>query len=343
MPNIAELFSQKNVLDYVNDRQAPVLLGESLFPAKKVQGLEFDILKAGSKIPTIASVHAFDTEAEIASRVASRSAQELAFIKRKIQLKEKDLIALRKPRDAAEQSYLEKEVYNDVYSMVSSVNARVEKMRMEVLANGTVTLDENGLDLVVDYGVPEEHQEIADFTKADTDIIGLLTEWASRLDIMPTRMLTSTKVRNAILQNAGVKAYFKDAGLLPTPGSLNQMLQQFGLPTIATYDAKYNKENAAGILVKERYFPEDKLVMFGSENPGESIFGVTPEESRLLSGGSKDYSVGNIFAMVYESNLDPVGTWTKAAGTALPSFPEADNVFQATVLPTVVGRSAKKG
>ncbi|MDY4024228.1 MAG: major capsid protein, partial [Enterococcus avium] len=33
-----------------------------------------------------------------------------------------------------------------------------------------------------------------------------------------------------------------------------------------------------------------------------------------------------------ESNLDPVGTWTKAAGTALPSFPEADNVFQATVL-----------
>lgn len=32
MANIAELFSQKNVLDYVNNRQAPVLLGETLFP-----------------------------------------------------------------------------------------------------------------------------------------------------------------------------------------------------------------------------------------------------------------------------------------------------------------------
>lgn len=343
MANIAELFSQRNVLDYVNNRQAPILLGESLFPSRKVPGLEFDVLKAGSKIPTIASVHAFDTEAEIASRIASKSAQELAFIKRKIQLKEKDLMALQNPRTAEEQRYLEQEVYNDVDSMVGSVNARVEKMRMEVLANGTVTLDENGLDLVVDYGVPDEHKATADFTNDSTDIIGLLTEWASALDTKPTRILTSTKAQNAILRNAGVKAYFKDAGLLPTIGSLNQMLAMFNLPPIATYDAKYNKENAAGILVKERYFPEDKLVMFGSENPGESIFGVTPEESRLLSGGSKDYKVGNIIAMVYEETLDPVGTWTKAAGTALPSFPEADNVFQATVLPAPAGKAVKKG
>ncbi|HAP4636580.1 TPA: major capsid protein [Enterococcus faecalis] len=333
MANIAELFSQKNVLDYVNNRQAPALLGETLFPARKVQGLEFDVLKAGSKIPTIASVHAFDTEAEIASRVGSKTAQELAFIKRKIQLKEKDLIALRNPRTAEEQRYLEQEVYNDVYSMVSSVNARVEKMRMEVLANGKVTLDENGLDLVVDYGVPADHKDTADFSAPDTDIIGLLTEWASKLDVMPTRILTSTKVRNAILKNDVIKAFFKTSGLLPNIGSLNQMLQQFNLPTIVTYDAKYNKENAEGVLVKERYFPENKLVMFGDENPGESIFGVTPEESRLLSTGSNNYTVGNIFAMVYESDLDPVGTWTKASGTALPSFPEADNVFQATVLP----------
>lgn len=332
MANIAELFSTRNVLDYVNNRQAPAMLGETLFPARKVQGLEFDILKAGTRIPTIASVHAFDTEAEIASRVASRSAQELAFIKRKIQLKEKDLIALRNPRTAEEQRYLESEVYNDVFSMVSAVNARVEKMRMEVLSNGTVTLDENGLDLVVDYGVPAEHKATVDFAASGTDVIGLLTDWAAALDTAPTRILTSTKVRNAILKNAGIKAYFKDAGLLPTAGTLNQMFEQFGLPTIATYDAKYYKENAQGKLIKERYFPENKLVMFGSENPGESIFGVTPEESRLLSGGSNDYKVGNVIAMVYESSLDPVGTWTKAAGTALPSFPEADNVFQATVL-----------
>ena len=93
--------------------------------------------------------------------------------------------------------------------MVSSVNARVEKMRMEVLANGTVTLDENGLDLVVDYGVPAEHKATVDFAASSTDVIGLLTTWAGTLDTTLTRILTSTKVRNAILQNAGIKAYFQ--------------------------------------------------------------------------------------------------------------------------------------
>lgn len=123
MANIAELFSQKNVLDYTQNREVTPMFGEQLFPSRKIEGLEFDMLKAGSRIPTIASVHAFDTEAEIASRIGSRSAQELAFIKRKIQLKEKDLMALRNPRTAAEQTYLEKEVYNDVYQMVSAVFA----------------------------------------------------------------------------------------------------------------------------------------------------------------------------------------------------------------------------
>lgn len=334
MPNIADLFTQRNVLDYVNGREPAAFLGESLFPARKVQGLEFDILQAGSRIPTIASVHAFDTEAEIASRVGSRSAQELAFIKRKIQLKEKDLIALRNPRTAAEQSFLEQEVYNDVTKMVAAVNARVEKFRMEVLANGTVTLDENSLDLVVDYQVPKEHKAEVDWTAANADIIGNLTDWASTLDIMPTRALTSTKIRNAMLKNKEILAFFKASGLLPTTGSLNTIMAQFGLPAIATYDAKYNKEGKDGKLVKERYFPEDKFVMFGDEVLGESIYGVTPEESRLVGGGSNDVVVGNVYAMVYESGVDPVGTWTKAAATALPSFPEADNVFQAKVLPS---------
>lgn len=334
MANIAELFSQKNVLDYTANRVATPLLGEQLFPSRKIEGLEFDMLKAGSRIPTIASVHAFDTEAEIASRIGSRSAQELAFIKRKIPLKEKDLMALRNPRTPAEQKYLEEEVYNDVYSMVTAVEARVEKMRMEALANGKIELNENGLDgLVVDYGVPTDHQATKDWTAASADILGDLETFSDALDVKPTRILTSKKVRNLMLKNKAIVALFKDAGMLPSKANLNNLLESLDLPIIATYDAKYKVQGADGKYTTGRYFPEDKLVMFSDSNPGESVFGTTPEESRLLSGGSKDYKVGNIFATVYESGLDPVATWTKAAATALPSFPEADNVFQAKVLP----------
>lgn len=333
MANIAELFSQKNVISYVNTRNLEETLGSKLFPSRKIEGLEFDILKAGNRIPTIASVHAWDTEAEIASRVASRSAQELAFIKRKIQLKEKDLIALRNPRTAEEQAYVEGEVYDDVNTMVSSVEARIEKMRMEVLANGKIELNENGLNgLVVDYGVPAEHQATKDWTVANADILGDLEEWADTLSIRPTRILTSNKVKNLMVKNSAIQKLFKDSGLLPTKANLNNLFELMNLPKIATYDAKYNVQGADGKYVQGRYFPEDKLVMMSDDLPGETIYGVTPEESRLVAGGTKDTKVGNIFATVYESGLDPVGTWTKAAATALPSFPQADNVFQATVL-----------
>lgn len=328
--SIAEIFSSKNVLSYVNNRERQQHLGETLFPERKVEGLEFDILQAGSSIPTIANVHAFDTEAEIGSRQATKSAQELALIKRKMQLKERDLIALRNPRTSQEEQYLTQQAYNDIYTLVESVRARVEKMRMDVLANGAVTLTGNGLNTTVDYGVPKDHKASRQFG-ASTDIIGVLEDWADTLDVAPTRILTSKKVRNAMLRNDKIQNLFKQSGILPSNGGLNQLLQAMGLPTIVTYDNKYNAQNSQGQLVSERYFPENKIVLFGDGNLGETVYGTTPEESRLVANNNQIQSVGNIFAEVYESSNDPVGTFSKAAATALPSFPQANNIFQGTV------------
>jgi len=327
---IADAFSSKEVLSYVGNRTGQEHLGETLFPERKVDGLEFDILSAGSSIPTIANVHAFDTEAEVGSRQATLSAQELALVKRKIQLKEKDLIALRNPRTAQEEQYLTQEVYNDTFAMVEAVRARVEKMRMDVLANGVVKLDGNGVNAEVDYGIPDDHKATRQFA-ASTDIVGVLEEWSDELDVAPTRILTSKAVRNAILKSEKIQELFKNSGILPSNGGLNQLLQGMGLPTIVVYDNKFKKEQPDGSKVTERYFPENKLVMFGDQTLGETVYGTTAEESRLLASNNQIQSVGNIYAEIYESSQDPVGTFTKAVATALPSFPEANNVFQAKI------------
>lgn len=337
MPNsILELFSQREILNYVNNRQYPPRVGESLFPPRKVQSLEFDVLKAGSKIPIAASVHSFDTEAEIGSREASKGAQELGFIKRKMQLKEKDLIALRNPRSAEEQSYLEQEVYNDIDTLVNGVEARVEAMRMEVVADGKITIQENNLDFAVDYHVPAEHKEVLSgsqlWSDFSSDPIANMLKWSAALDVKPTRALTSNDVVAALLKHPAIKDLFKTMGMLPTEGNLNTILQAFKLPMLATYDEYYRKQKADGKYQRLRYFPNHKIVFLPPETLGESIYGPTPEESRLLASGTNDYKVGNVFATVYEENLDPVSTWTKACATAMPSFPEADNVFQAAVL-----------
>lgn len=336
MPSILELFSIKEILTYLQNRQFPALLGETLFPEVKKQSLEFDMIKGGGSLPVIASVHGFDTEAEIGSREASKMAIELALIKRKMQLKEKDIIALESPRNRAEQDYLMQNVFNDVDVLVAGVRARVEAMRMEVLANGTITLNENELDMVVDYQVPDENKEAlagtALWTNATSDPIEDLLRWADQLGTRPARALTSNAVLSALLRHPKVVGalYGKDSMRVATRADLNAFMTQHDLPTIAAYDAKYRKQNKNGTYTQHRYFPNNKFVMFGDGALGETLYGPTPEENRLVRDPAVDQSqIGHVLAMVYEESKDPVSTWTKAVATAMPSFPAADEVFQA--------------
>ena len=338
MPDVLELFNQKTMLDYSKTREYKSLLGETLFPEVKHSTLEFDMIKGGSSLPTIASVHAFDTEAEIGSREASKQALEAAYIKRKMQITEKDLIALAQPRNEAEKNYLMQNVFNDVDTLVNGVRARVELMRIEALSKGKVTLNENGLNMSVNYHVPPDHQEALSgaglWTTDSADIIGDMERWADILTDKPTRALTSTKILRSVLRNAKIIAalFGKDSGRIPTRQDLNAFLQQHDLPVIAVYDAKYRKQAANGSYTSHRYLDEDKFVMFGDGTLGETLYGPTPEESRMLREGAEVSSVGKIITMVFEEGQDPVSTWTKAAATAIPSFHAADNVFQAQTI-----------
>lgn len=336
MANVLELFNQKEVLNYMQTREYAPLLGASLFPEVKKQSLEFDLIKGAGRTPVVASVHSFDTESEIGSREASKMALEAALIKRKMQLTEKEIIALENPRNAAEQQYLMQNVYNDIDVLVAGVNARVEQMRMEVLAKGTLTLAENGLDIVIPYNVPTENQEALSgtnlWTNPDSNPIEDMIRWANSLPLVPSRALTSNVVLGALLTNPNVKSamYGANSGRIVSIGELNTFLDSLQLPKIASYDAKFRKQIANGTYTTHRYFPDNAFVMFGDGALGETLFGPTAEEIRLTRDPSIETSkIGNVLAMVYEENVDPVSTWTKAVATAIPSFPAADEVFQA--------------
>ncbi|MDQ0412718.1 major capsid protein [Mesobacillus stamsii] len=336
MPDVLELFNQSELLTYTSQRQYPALLGETLFPENKRQSLKFDMIKGAGSLPVAANVHDFNTEAEIGSREASAMALELALIKRKMQMKEEDIIALNAPRSAAEQEYLMKNVFNDVDTLVNGVRARVEAMRMEALASGVVTLQRNGLNMEIDYQVPDEHKEAlagtAAWTDASSDPIGDLERWADTLPTRPTRGLTSNAVMQALMRHPKIVGALFGTGSqrVPTRQDLNAFLEQHGLPVLAAYDNKYRVQNANGTYTQKRYFAQNALVLFSEGTLGETIYGPTPEEIRLMRDPAIDITkVGNILAMVYEETVDPVGTWTKAVATALPSFAAADEVFQA--------------
>lgn len=335
MGNILELFEQRTVLNYLREVQYPELALESLFPERKQPGLKFTQIQGASQTPVAATVHAFDTESEIGSRQAETRDLELFLIKRKLQLTEEQIIALESPRNEAEKKYLMSNVFNDVDTLVQGVRARAEAMRGEALADGKITIKENNLNLVVDYGVPVAHKEALTGTDAwshaDSDPYEDMLRWSQALGTAPTRALTSQRILMTLLRHPLTKAALGkgDSGIV-TRADLNAFLGELGLPQIATYDAMYRVQKADGTYESKRYFPEKKFVMFSDSTLGETVYGPTAEEIRLTRDPSIEIKMTDkILAMVYEESVDPVGTWTKAVATAIPSFPTAAEVFQA--------------
>lgn len=335
MPNVLELFNQKDLLDYSREREYPAMLGEELFPEVKRESLEFDMLLSGSRTPVIASVHGFDTETEIGQREAQKKAIELALIKRKMQLKEKEIIALENPRTDAEKNYLMRNVFADFDALAQSVRARVELMRMEVLAKGKVTLNENGLDATIDFGVPAEHKAAnVNWDSEDSDPIEDIMTWYNKMGVKPKRALTSNTVLSKLLKHPKViqRLFGANATRIATTAELNNYLVSLQLPQITIYDEVYKKVAADGKYETKRYFPEESFAMFPAGTLGETVYGPTAEEVRLLRDPAIDSEmIGKILIMMYEEGKDPVATWEKAVATALPTFPYSDEIFQAEI------------
>lgn len=337
MPQIADVFSNKELLSFTGNLERKPYLGQMLFPEEKHDGLDFSMIMGASNLPVAAAVHAFDTESVIRQREISTQDIELLLIKNKVMLKEKDLIVINYPSWDARTNQAIKHVYNDVKNMVDGVDSKIEAMRMEALATGKVVISENNLNLTIDYQVPATNQETLSgaglWSNADSKPLEDIQRWNLELDSPATRAVTTNKVMMTLLANASVQvAVTGVTGKVPTKVELNNYLVAQGLPQIATYDEKYRMLKSDGTYEKKRYFPENHFTMIPDGDMGQTLFGPTAEERRILQDPSINVStIGNVLAMVYEENLDPVSTWTKAVATAIPAFTQAHNVFQAIV------------
>ncbi|WP_024614684.1 major capsid protein [Clostridium sp. Ade.TY] len=340
MARIDDLFNTKELLNYYRKKQQPAMIGDTLFPPRKIQDIKFDMITGANGLPVAASIHAFDTETEIASREAlQKGAADLALIKRKIAIGEREIIAINNPRMDAELKALVTELYKDGDKMVSSVQTRIEAMRMELLSSGKIVIDENGVAVTLDYKVPNSNRKSFNWSDSATakpleDIQKLAEAVEVTSGTKPTRILTSTKILNKILACESVKKAIWGVNFdrVITKNDLNTLLETMELPKIATYNAKYKVQGKNGKYTTKRYFPENILSMFSENQLGETIYGLTAEEIELI--GSKNMEVakmvGNIFVGV-EKQGDPVKRFTKAVATALPTLENGNELGIATI------------
>lgn len=339
MPRVEDVFNTKELINYYRDRVLPPMLGESLFPERKIQDIEFDMILGSGGLPVSASVHALDTETQIASRdQIQRGAQALALIKRQIPIKEKEIIKIQTPRSNAELNQAISQLYNDSDKMVESVKVRVEAMRMELLSSGKIKIEENGVKVTLDYGVPAGNKKTFNWSDPATakpldDIKALVKAVKGSSGATASRALTSSTMIDTICSCSSVKKaiFGVNSDMLVTLNDLNSLLSRMQLPKFITYDELYRIEGAKGYTTK-RYYPEDTISIFTSNTLGETIYGLTAEEIELMGSNSVDTAemVGNIFVGTY-TKVDPVAKFTKAVATALPSCPYAEEIGIATI------------
>ncbi|NHL35680.1 major capsid protein E [Clostridium botulinum] len=323
MPRIEDVFNTKELINYFKERTITPMLGESLFPERKIQDIEFDMILGSGGLPVSASVHAFDTKTQMASREAiEKGVASLALIKRQIKIAEKEIIKINNPRTNAELTFVLSQLYNDSEKMVQAVKVRVEAMRMEVLSTGKLKIEENGVKVTLDYGIPSANKKSFNWSDPATskplDDLTTLADAVEDTSIRPTRALTSRKLARAICNSHSVRAAIHgvNSDKIVSLAQLNELLEQLNLPQIVTYEGKYKVEKAKGFDTK-RYFPDNIIAMFGDGPLGETIYGLTAEEVKLIGDGKMDMAemVDKIFVGTYTS-IDPVGEFTKAAATA---------------------------
>lgn len=337
--NITDFLNNKELIAYVEERPAQPTLGEDLFPSRKIEGKNFEVVKGASRLPIAASVRAYDSEAEIGGREGFETLKaELVPVSKKIRLDEEDLTKLRTPRTQTEADQVLEEVFDDVGKMVEAVQTRAEAMRFEAMTTGQIRLEGNNYEGTVEYGVPEEQNIVVDtpFVNEETDVLGLIEEWADLVEAnsgnRPTRALTSRRVARVIANHPTVQAAIHGnagVGRRVSLSRLNDYLAEEGLPVIAVEEGNYRVETATGFET-HRYIPEDVFVLLPDGELGETIWGTSSYE-RKLQDQDKVSVEGNIVAYTWET-VDPVGQWTLAEGLPLPSFPVADQVFIATGL-----------
>jgi hypothetical protein len=340
MPRLEEVFNTNELVNYFKERKVAPMLGESLFPERKIQDIELDMILGTGGLPVTAEVHAFDTETQLASREAiEKGAASLALIKRKIKIAEKDIIKINNPRTDSELAFVLSQLYNDAEKMTDSVKVRVEAMRMELLSTGKIAINENKVKVTIDYKVPSGNKKSFTWQTPDSDTT--LDDLATLADAVetesgsrPTRALTSRKVVKTICNAASVRKaiYGVNSDKIVTLAALNELLAQLDLPQIVVYEGKYKKEGAKGYTTV-RYFPENVIAMFGDETLGETIYGLTAEEVKLIGDGkmeSAEILDNKIFVGTYTS-IDPVGEFTKAVATALPTLPHGEELGIGTI------------
>lgn len=326
---------------------------DQVFPNRLVDDVEFRIRSGGLTDVDVAEYRAWDTQPPMTGRPGIvRKRGEIPPVSRQIPLLEEESLRLRAMQTGTTNPIIDA-IFDDSERMVRAVQGRIELARGDVLTDGILTLNENGVNVTVDFGVNATHKPvlagILQWTTANattalpiTDLLAWLQIYKDDTGVLPRGILMSRTRFAALAVNNEVRQYAQ-AGASTAPARVNlatigQIFSEFGIPPLTGlgsdpsgdpfYDVNVRVNGVATPVI-----PNDKVVFLPptDEPMGNTFYGVTAEAVRLIERNliTRQDAPG-IVALTLQ-NDNPVQTFTLATAVALPAIINPELIFTADV------------
>ena len=338
MPTIYDLVTSNDIVSYwtMKNQNTQPLLGETLFPIRKRLGTKLEWIKGAKNQPVALRLSSYDAKAIRRDRQGIESYEtKMPFFKESKSIDEEMRSQLNNMISANNQELVNEilvNIYDDEVELLDSSDIALERMRMEALTTGTITLSSNGQSYAYDYGVPSEQKKTVDtaWSDASADIIGDINEYVEYMKtqgVTITRAVCNASVAKHFRKNDAIKnaVYLFAQGTVnvTTARALDYIFNETGV-RIYVYDSVYVNEDGEAV----KYVPDDTLVLFPEGTLGDTNLGTTPEESDLRNNLNADVAVVKEgIAVTTSQTVDPVNVETKVSMVALPSFPAADKIM----------------
>lgn len=327
------------------------LLSQSILPTRVINSVKYSTSQSSITVGA-AKYRAFNAPTPFLRATAAKSVREgyLLPLGGKEAIEEFAIILDEIARGANDERLLEA-LYNNIQNQTLAIHSRLEVAAGDVLADGILTINENGVVQEANYGVPSAHKPTASVLWSNVATARPLTDelaWIQTLADaglpIPERVVTSRKVLSFMIQNAEYRNTYwggETAGVTRpslTPEQFNSVRGQYGLPAITIYDVQVAiADEVTGALSTVRVLPENKFLMFPpntGQGLGNTLMGLTAEGIAMSAGQNpgivRSDAAGIISTVQVED--DPVAITTKTGAVGLPVLHTPGEYIAATVL-----------
>lgn len=353
MADIFDLVSAKAIGEYVDTLEGgeEPLLGATLFPSKKIIGLDLKFVKGYKQNAIALRPSALGARAFVRDRIGAAVIQnELPFFREKMVIDERLRQELARAKADATDPYTSsiiEQIFDDAKALTDGANVQSERERMQLLFTGKIAIaagDKDGKQPNYEYNYDGDgkwaagnKKTITTSTKKWSDHansnplldIQEMVDKADSLGVKITRAICGPDTWSDIMQNAAIKAMFKNAD-----GSQKVFGRQQAISEIENVTgvriAIYNKSFVDNDGNTKFYAPEHAMCFMPNGALGATVYGTTPEEIDLMSGfGTATTSIVNTGVAVTTAKKygPPVTVETVVSELVLPSFERMAEVF----------------